>query len=753
MQMKKILSILCVMFTSALFAAEDYIVPFTSSNEEIVAVKMWPETKKVHPGKPFWMCVAFEIAPDWHLYWKNPGDAGAAPSIVWTLPKGFRAGDALWPAPEKVEIDHSVVFGYSRQLHLLVPIFPPNELPEGSQVSMKAEVQWLGCSTICVPGNAYFTMKFTASYQPALASSTVALLFKQARKLLPQDASKTESSIRGDALEITVKADTPFHNVYRVYFFPETPALFDTKSAPTWKVQDDPTVLKAKITSDKLKKELSLPFKGVIVVDEDGNPRSWNVLVATKESSKYASTVSEEKKPIVTSPDEQAHIEALEKEVWYRRISLAVSDMLHSDFLEILLFAFLGGIILNFMPCVLPVISLKLLHFVQLQGYSRRACATHGLIYSLGVLLSFWVLAGTIIVLQYFGKEVGWGFQLQNPLFVAILFVILFMFSLSLFGVFEFFPSLAALAGGLEPGARLEAPSATGSFLSGVLATFVASPCTGPLLGSAIGFAATLEPLYSLAIFTALALGLAFPFLLLSFFPGLARFMPRPGRWMNTFKQLMGFLLLVTVLWLGWVLDSQVQGITVVHILTTLLIISFGLWVYGTWGALDRTRRTRIIASILSLVILLLGVVPFLKDVAMAPLAQLPLKAPTSRVVGAAWEPFSVALIEREQKESMPLFVSVTAKWCLTCQANHVVLESQKVKEAFIQYGIKKLEADWTNGDLEITRYIRSLGRNGVPLEVVYSRDPKLPPKILPEVLTADIVIDALKWANDPHAH
>ncbi|MBS0654371.1 MAG: thioredoxin family protein [Verrucomicrobia bacterium] len=625
------------------------IQAYTSSNEEIVAVKMIPENLTITPGKPLWVCFQFDIAPEWHLYAKNSGDIGLPPSIQWTLPEGFRAGDIVWPEASKITIDKTAFFGYSHSLQLLVPIFPPDRLQEGSTTTLQAKVDWLGCSTICVPGHAYFRANLLNSAQQVVVNKKAAALFKSIRS--------TEQVVA------------------------------------------------------------SLPAKAV---------------------------------------ESNAHLDSLEQKVWYRQLLPSVQGAVHSDFFKILLLAFLGGIILNIMPCVLPVISLKLLHFVQLKEHNRKAVVNHGFSYTLGVLVSFWVLVGMIYVLQSFGKTVGWGFQLQEPIFVAVLLIVLFIFSLSLFGVFEFIPSLASAVGSWERTFRtahspsVQAPSYMASFFSGVLAAFVASPCTGPLLGSAIGFAATLDPIYSFAIFSSLAIGMAFPFLVVSIVPGASRLIPRPGRWMVTFKQLMGFFMLATCLWLVWVLDAETNGLSIMTMLITLFIISFGVWIYGIWGGLDRPKRTRIVAKCLALLVIIYGSYLLIADVQ---LSRQNVNKPTlpknkSQVIGQEWEHFSPAVLERLRSEQMPIFVYATAKWCLTCQANHAVLEREAVKEAFVRYGVIKLEADWTNGDEAITQYIRGLGRNGVPLAVVYSRNPKESPKILPEVLTPEIVIEALKWAH-----
>jgi thiol:disulfide interchange protein len=765
--MSKLRAVLFVFLTSVLFLlfesrqkvfAEEksaqqqgfFLLPQQSTNSDIVSVKILPESLRMLPGKPFWFYILFDMAPDWHLYWKNPGDAGAAPSIDWTLPEGFQAGEVFWPAPERFEISDAIVFGYDKKLVLLASIQAPDDLKDGSRVKIGAKIHWLGCSTTCVPGDAIFSMNFLASQRRPAPQKDVVDLFQQAKRLLPIDQSKAKSSVQDDSLVIRVSPHMNLEKISNVWFFPEKTGLIDTKILPTWHVDTANNIVEVRVFAKDLKKN-ELPLKGVLVIHDGTKTMSWNVQIP----SNLEEIKPEEVKQATPALESEKHIEELEKRVWYRQTLDTVRQFTDSEFFRILLGAFIGGLILNIMPCVLPVISLKLLHFVQLQGASKKESAKHGLVYSAGVIVSFWVLSGAIFLLQAFGKSVGWGFQLQEPLFVAFLTIILFIFSLNLFGVFEFLPSLSSFAGALEQkaasayGGSFEKPSFVATFFSGVLATLVASPCTGPLLGSVIGFTAVLEPLRSFVIFTVLGIGMSFPFLLIAIFPPAAKLIPRPGAWMVTFKQLMGFFMLATCLWLVWVLAAQTANLSVITMLSTLIIIAFGVWIFGTWGGLNRSKKVRWVAKVVSCIVVLLGSALLLFDVKkLESAAPLPTSQAVSKVVGEEWERFSLPLLERRLKQHMPVFVSATAKWCLTCQANHLILESASVKKAFIDYGVIKIEADWTMNDPEVTSYIKSLGRNGVPLCVVYSKNPNVAPRILPEVLTSEVVIEALKWAT-----
>lgn len=718
--------------------ADPLVSPYTSTNEEVVAVKMVAEDATLQPGKSTWLAFQFTMGDGWHLYWKNPGDVGQAPEVSWTLPEGYKVSDLMWPAPSRIAVDDSVLFGYSNKLTLLAELFVPENAAIGSTATIKADVDWLGCSTACVPGKASFTLDFAVTQAKEEPVKQVAAIFTQAKNALPKALKATSSD---GVLEMTVSEGMPFTDIKGVFFFLEEPEIIDSHQMPTWELSEDKKTLTVRMKSDKL--QGAGPLHGVLVVEEAsalGTIRaSWNVAVQAKAA------------PQISNVEE--HLEALEHNVWYRRLLTEVSLFLRSDFTKILIWAFLGGMILNVMPCVLPVISLKVLHFVQLKNVSRMTVVKHGIMYSFGVLISFWLLSAAIYTLQSFGHVIGWGFQLQEPLFVAFLVIVLFILALSLFGVFEFGVSLSSTTGAWEQAftkripTASEAPSFTSSFASGVLATFVAAPCTGPLLGSAIGFAATLEPTYSFAIFSALGLGMAFPFLLLSLFPGLIQFLPKPGRWMVTFKQLMGFFMLATVLWLVWVLDAQTAGLSTIQLLISMAVIALGAWVYGNWCGYDRTKRTRLIAGVVAALVVVAGSWLLFSDVLQSRHGVKQQAVIQSQVVGKEWERFSFERLERLVKSGVPVFVDVTAKWCLTCQTNHLVLESAKVKEAFIQYGVVKMKADWTMNDENITRYIRSLGRNGVPVYAVYSRN-NMNAVVLPEVITQEIVLDALKKAH-----
>jgi len=402
-----------------------------------------------------------------------------------------------------------------------------------------------------------------------------------------------------------------------------------------------------------------------------------------------------------------------------------------------LLFAFLGGLILNLMPCVLPVLSIKILSFVKEASDHKGRALSGGLMFSAGILVSFWILAGTLIALRAGGEQLGWGFQLQSPIFLTILASFIFLFGLSLLGVFEIGTSLT--------GAGNIAASRSGrmsSFLSGVTAVVVATPCTAPFMGSALGYALSQSYVVSLAIFSALGLGLALPYVILSASPRLMRFVPRPGPWMETLKHIMGFLLMATVVWLSWVLALQAGATAIALFLMGLVLLGVGAWLWGRWGTPVTTGRLKVAARVLTVFFLLAGFGIGLYGTSF----DAPITAKTNNSDGLAWESFSQKKLDQLTASGQPVFVDFTAAWCLSCQVNEkVALNSEDVVKKFEELGVATLKADWTSYNEEITKALAEHGRNSVPLYVLYIKGKTNSPIILPEILTPGVVLKALE--------
>jgi len=412
------------------------------------------------------------------------------------------------------------------------------------------------------------------------------------------------------------------------------------------------------------------------------------------------------------------------------------SETAISDIGIALIFAFLGGIILNIMPCVLPVLSLKILSFVQQAGEDRKKVFNHGLLYTVGVMASFLTLALVLIILRAGGEELGWGFQLQSPEFILILSAFLFLFGLNLFGVFEIGTSV------MGAGQNLAGKGGWfGSFMSGVTAAVVATPCTAPFMGSALGFALTQPNSVSLLIFAALGFGMAFPYLILSSVPGLLKFVPKPGQWMESLKQFMGFLLFATVIWLIWVFGIQTDIDSVVIFLGALLGIGLGAWIIGRWAQLNLPKSKRLTARIVAITIFLVSLFLGLNNISQTGGA----KRQHARIGEIQWEQYSQEKLEFALQKGRPVFIDFTAAWCLSCQVNErLAFNSEEVQAKFKQLDFVMLKADWTNRDENITRALAGYGRNSVPLYVIHSDRDLSKKMLLPEIISATIVLEYL---------
>lgn len=694
-----------------------------------IKVELVNEEDTIKPGRPFWVAIKVNIQEGWHSYWKNPGDTGAATTIEWELPPGFTAGSTEWPFPQRFELNSIIGFGYEGDFWVLTPITPPQNLSADHPIEIAANINWLVCSdTNCLPGESKAKLSLSVSPQEPKTRADQATSFADSRSKMAQRQWKAEVE-RKESL-IVLKLQAPSFTPYnKANFFPETKNLIDNQTEATWtKDETNPQQYVMSFKEKENKGKAISSLKGVLVVYSEGEKKpevvEINVPVSGKANEAIAMADEVEKEEIpLKNPDSVATIVSSDH-AFDGGVGLAI------------VLAFVGGLLLNLMPCVLPVVSFKILSFVKLSGQSRTITLKHGLAFSFGVILSFWVLAGLLLILQAYGRSVGWGFQLQEPIFVALLAALLFVFGLSLFGVFELGASLTGLAN--------SSPSKTGlmgSFFSGVLATAVATPCTGPFLGTAIGFAVTLPPISSLMIFTSLGLGMSSPYLLLAAFPQLLRFLPKPGNWMVTFKELMGFLMVATAIWLVWVFGAQTNNLGVALLLSGLFFFGIGCWIMGKWGTPVQSSIVRRIAYFCVVATFSLG--GFTIFTSTEPWVEA-YGGSHNASDESSWEPFSEERIAELQKQGIPVFVDFTAKWCLICQANHYILTKDDVEAKFKELGVVKMKADWTKNDPAITKALRQFGRSGVPLYLLYGTTAGENPAILPQVLTTDIVIDYL---------
>jgi thiol:disulfide interchange protein len=668
-----------------------------------VKADLLSEVQSIQPGRPFWVILRLRPDKGWHTYWKNPGESGLPTKIRWTLPDGFQAGPFQWPSPERIVAPPVVSYGYEGEVFLLNRIVPPSNLRPGSTVVLNAKADWLECSNICVPDSVKLSLKLPVHSGFPAPNAAETKTFAEARSRLPlENSGWTVTADRtGQGIRVMATAPAWFQGeITEASFFPEDPHLINHSAAEKFQ----PT--KNGFTIDLVESSASGPrpssVKGVLV-----SASGWRGPGSEK--------AIEVEAPIQAGPGAQA----------FRSLLISI------------IFSFIGGMILNLMPCVFPVLSLKVLGFVEQVGGDRSESFKHGLIFTWGVLASFWTLAAALISFRAGGRQLGWGFQLQSPFFVMALSGLFFLIGLNLLGVFEVGTSLTQ-AGGALRGRQGWASS----FLSGILATVVATPCTAPFMGSALGFALTQPPAGALAIFTSLGLGMSSPYLVLSGFPSLLAFVPRPGAWMETFKQAMGFLLLATVLWLLWVLGNQTGAAGVIIVLRSLWMFGVAAWIWGRWGNFLQSRGKRILSAHMSLALVIAGSAWAFSALSAAPASH----GETMSVGEMSWEPYSPERVAELRRAGKPVFIDFSASWCLTCQVNErVALNQPAVAKKFKELDVTLLKGDWTSRDEKITQALQSYGRSGVPCYVLYGRDPNAPPTVLPEILTPGIVLKALE--------
>jgi thiol:disulfide interchange protein DsbD len=694
----RILPVFCVLFLAlSPWKAAAGPVRVGPAEAELIS-----EQRAVVPARPFWVALRLKADPGWHTYWRNPGDSGLPTTIRWELPAGFKLGPIQWPYPQVLDTLGIATYGYQGEVAFQVQIAPPTNLPAGSPVTLRARAEWLVCREECIPGSAELALVLPVKAGEPLPDPRWAGLFREQRARLPREDPGLRFSAQLSRKELTLVAEgLPEVKASGLYFFAQEQGLLSSaapqrplRAGPAWKLR----LLRGDPGS-----EPPARLQGVLVVS--GGPVERAIAVDV---------------PLAR-----------------RAVGFAPGGP-RTGLLVALLFALLGGLILNLMPCVLPVLSLKLIGFVRQAHDSKRGALTASLLFASGVVASFWLLVGLLLALRAGGQSLGWGFQLQNPGVVVVLAALFFLLGLNLFGVFEIGSGLTALASGLQ--ARR---GWAGSFFSGFLATAVATPCTAPFMGSALGYALARPPAVVFAVFTALAIGVALPYVLLSAFPALVKRIPRPGSWMETLKQAMGFLLMGSVVWMGSVLLALSGPSALLALLAALLACGLAAWVYGRWGGLDRAPATRIAVGALAAALVAASLMFAIRSSPAAHSAQ---EARTSSSVssGIEWRPYSPELLEELREQGRPVFIDFTARWCLTCEVNErVALRSRRVERRFRELGIAALRADWTDRDERIAQAIASYGRAGVPLYVLYGRGAEQP-VLLPEILTPGIVLGAL---------
>lgn len=711
-------------------------------------VRLLADAKGIVPGRQFTAGVFMNIDQGWHTYWKNPGEAGLATKVTWTLPDGFRAGDILWPVPHKyIEEGDVLTYGYQEENMLLIPVTAPSNLKAGTRVVLKAKVEWLECERICVPRDV--TVNLTLPVIAGNPPPDNEKLFASFKKKVPAAFDSTGGvrlAINAEKGTVELRLEAKEFGQFVVQhdhvadFYPE----------------DLPGILigRTKVQATIGGAILHVPLSASQGVN---GPRTLRGVLEYTLTGKTTVAATLE---IPLSAEFCAGLNAGPSgggttSLLNRTFNTAGGTTSGSNVFLYIVFALVGGLLLNVMPCVLPVIALKVFGLVRLAGDHPARIKKLGLAFSAGILASFLMLALLVIVLQAAGDQVGWGFQFQEPRFVVAMAAIVFAFGLSLFGVYEIMlPGSAVNA----VGALLSRPSEgkTGygaSFGEGVFATILATPCTAPFLGSALGFAFSQTWPVILLIFTFVAIGMALPYLLLTMQPRWIRFLPKPGEWMVTAKQVMGFLMMATMLWLLFILGSQLGMEAVVWTGAFLLTVGFACWLVGRFATLTASTTKRRTTWIAALVIIVAGYFLFLGSildidtaVAVASSNETSVADPSGRI---KWEPFSLSTLEADLQTGRPVFVDFTAEWCLTCKVNEkTVLNSDAIASKFRELNVLAVKADWTNRNPDITKLLAKFGRSGVPLYVVFPPGRPDSPVVLPELVTTGIVLDALQKAT-----
>ena len=723
-----------------------------------VRAQLVAEKDSLAPGQPAWVGVRLRHAPHWHTYWSMPGDAGLPTQLKWMLPPGYSAGPIQWPVPQRLRVGVLANYGYEGTVILPVQVQVPASAQPGETAALGVHVDWLVCNDLCIPGGADLSLSLPVRRAADSLAGADAPAIEEARRQVPGvlalDAAK--AALQGQRIDLQFSAGT--RSVPRALeFFP-----FEANRVEA--AADQVTAHRG--ASVRLQLQAAVPvsddfkaLRGVLVADGGpGRAGGWagiiDVPLRRAPGARTAEPAAAAPAAGGTAPPAGLAAGALPS-VPTRGVAPAAPVPPAMDAIALLASvagALLGGIILNLMPCVFPVLSLKLIGLAQHRGGSGERMRLHGAAYALGVVLSFLALAGLLIVLRLAGPQVGWGFQLQSPLFVCGLIGLFFLIGLNLLGTFEFTlgasvvnRALGATRQGPAPG---DAPGAeeslATSFATGVLAAVVASPCTAPFMGAALGFALSQPAALALLVFGALGAGMALPYLVLTLMPGWLRFLPRPGAWMEHLKQVMAFPMFLTCVWLFWVLGQQIDMDAVAAMLAAL--VGVGLWAWAT-GLVQRGAPRYRWLALAALLGSAAALAPVLRsaqhdDAGAASLRAAP-SAATAAPAEAAWSRWTPDVQGRALAQGEPVFVDFTAAWCITCQANkRLVLHDARVEAAFRERGVVRLQADWTRRDEAISHELARFARSGVPMYVLYDR--KGAAHVLPEILSARAVLDAL---------
>ena len=683
-----------------------------------IEVELLAETTNLVPGETTWLGLRLDPAEHWHTYWKMGGDSGEPSSLnEWTAPEGTQVGEIQWPAPHWLPFyDTDLVnFGYEQEVLLPVAVTLPEDF-EGDSVELSTLAYWNVCDQICIPGEQRLTITLPVA-DVAELDAGVAQIFATSRSQLPSVDHDLKSMIAVAGERVSLGFESPgslFADYSEAYFFPDQRRII--KPGPLRDVTISQNLLQ--ITHQQPRRmltDLTEVFGVLVLENEQGDRAAFDFINPAADAN--STTIAP-----LAAVDGSGN-----------------SSGTGSSLLLAMLGMLVGGFILNFMPCVFPVLSIKALSFTNNAGETRYKQRMDGIVYAAGVIFAFVVLASILIALRAAGERVGWAFQFQHPWFSAFLVYLFFLMALSLSGVFEIGTSLMGAGSGLTAKGGYK-----GSFFTGVLATTVATPCTAPFMGPALGFALTQSWGVAMVVFISLGFGMALPILVLSFTPALFKYMPKPGAWMETFKQFMAFPLYASALFFLWVLGNQVGVMGMSLVLAVCVLMAFAAWLYQrrfTQGPIMRTTSFAISFAVLALAVYLTQT-SFLQTTTVAQVASVDADGNSTQ----NYVPFSKQGLDELQAEGKSVFVNMTAAWCITCLANEqTTLGTDRVKQAMTDNDITYMKGDWTNEDPEITEVLERFNRPSVPLYVLYPGDSSKEPVILPQILTPGIVAEAFE--------
>ncbi len=696
----------------ALVAASAAAAPVKTQHVEAELVS---ERTALVPGQTTTVALRLKMADGWHTYWQNPGDSGLPTAITWKVPNDVSVGPILWPAPHALPAGPLLNFGYEGEVFLLTDVQLPASTPLGQPMTLKAKAEWLVCRETCIPEDAALELEIPvadrADPYPQWGKAIAAT-----RDALPRALPGWIVAAKGEGQKVVLSLTGPAgaSAPTDVHFFPYQEGRIEPSGKQVFARDPNGTFAMTLPVAHQLAPGFT-QVAGVLT-SKSGFASGGTQVHAITIDTPLVGTVVAGPKPVQAAPT----------------LNVAPAGDTGLTLVAAVFFAFIGGIVLNLMPCVFPVLSLKALSLTKPGHGTRKHLRLEGLCFGAGVLVTFLALAGTLLAFRAAGEQFGWGFQLQSPAVVTSLAILFFLLALNLSGVFEFATLVPSSAAGWTAHNQY-----SNAALSGVLAVVIASPCTAPFMGAALGFALAQPAALTLLVFAALGLGMALPFMLLTWFPGWRKVLPRPGAWMEKLKQFLAFPLYATVAWLAWVLGAQVDNDAVVRLLVTLVVLAFAAWAWRAYRG--GGSRVFSVGALLGLAGVVFAAWPLF---ATPSEAQAPSQAKATSGTSDPWQPFTPALVT-ELSASKPVFVDFTAAWCVTCQVNKkLVLNDGEVKKAFADRGVELVRADWTRRDPTITQALAALGRQGVPVYVLYR--PGKEPMLLPEVLQRQAVLDAL---------